>query len=206
MSSIPMLNAKFVSQGKFTTKVSLDSSRINTTVVHQVIKAILASRRQGNACTKTRGEVRGGGAKPFKQKGTGRARRGSSRSPLLVGGGTTFGPRPRDYTQKINKKMMDVAIVSVLADKFQSGKLTILETIESSGKTKDMFSLLNGKGLLPALLVLKDKNSQAIRATRNLRAAKASVVDGFSVYEAIKYENLLIEKTAMEQLISRVEE
>ena len=115
--------------------------------VHQVVKATLASRRQGNACTKNRAAVSGGGAKPFKQKGTGRARQGSSRSPLMVGGGTVFGPTPRDYTQKVNKKMMKKAIQSILADKLQAGKLTVVDSLESTGKTKEMFASLNERNL-----------------------------------------------------------
>ncbi|MCY4523251.1 MAG: 50S ribosomal protein L4 [Halobacteriovoraceae bacterium] len=204
-SSIPMLNEKFVSKDKLKTDISLDSNVINTAVVHQVIKAILAGRRQGNACVKTRAQVRGGGKKPFKQKGTGRARQGSTRSPLLVGGGVTFGPSPRDYTQKVNKKMMRNAIQSVLADKFQAGKLTVVEKIESSGKTKEMFTLLNGKGLLPALIVVSDKSSPALRAVRNLRQGKGMAVEGLSVYEMVKFENLVIEKKAMEEVLKRLE-
>ena len=204
-TSIPMLNEKFISKEKLSTTVSLDADMIHTPVVHQIVKAILASRRQGNASTKTRGQVRGGGKKPFKQKGTGRARQGSSRSPLLVGGGVSFGPSPRDYTQKVNKKMMKKAIQSVLADKYQAGKLTVVEKIESTGKTKDIFKLLNGKGLLPALVVVSDKNSLALQAVRNLRRGKGMMVEGLSVYEMVKYENLVIEKEAMEKVLARLE-
>ena len=204
-TSIPMLNEKFISKEKLSTTVSLDSDVIHIAVVHQVVKAILASRRQGNASTKTRSQVRGGGRKPFKQKGTGRARQGSTRSPLLVGGGVTFGPAPRDYTQKVNKKMMKKAIQSVLADKYQAGKLTVVEKIESSGKTKDMFKLLNGKGLLPALVVVSDKNSPVLRAVKNLRRGKGMAVDGLSVYEMVKYENLVIEKKAIEKILAKLE-
>ena len=204
-TSIPMLNEKFISKEKLSTTVSLDSDVIHIAVVHQVVKAILASRRQGNASTKTRSQVRGGGRKPFKQKGTGRARQGSTRSPLLVGGGVTFGPAPRDYTQKVNKKMMKKAIQSVLADKYQAGKLTVVEKIESSGKTKDMFKLLNGKGLLPALVVVSDKNSPVLRAVKNLRRGKGMAVDGLSVYEMVKYENLVIEKKAIENILAKLE-
>ncbi len=87
----------------------------------------------------------GGGAKPFKQKGTGRARQGSTRSPIMVGGGTAFGPQKRDFTQKVNKKMMLKAIQSVIADKFQAGKLTVVESIDSNGKTKEMFARLSSE-------------------------------------------------------------
>jgi large subunit ribosomal protein L4 len=102
MTDITVLNDKFEKSGALNTNVDLSADKINVPAVHQIVKATLAGRRQGNACTKNRAMVSGGGAKPFKQKGTGRARQGSIRSPLMVGGGTAFGPTPRDFTQKIN--------------------------------------------------------------------------------------------------------
>ena len=204
MADIAVLNAKFEKSGTLSTNVSLTPEDINVPVVHQVVKATLAGRRQGNASTKNRSKVRGGGAKPFKQKGTGRARQGSSRSPLLVGGGTTFGPTPRSYDQKVNKKVALKAIQAILADKLQAGKLTVVDKIESTGKTKEMHALLNGKGLLPALVVTESKDSPALRAAKNLQWGKGMAVEGFSVYEAVKFENLVIEKAALESLLNRL--
>jgi large subunit ribosomal protein L4 len=204
MTDITVLNGKFEEAGKLTTNVSLTAEDIKVPAVHQIVKAALASRRQGNAKVKGRTEVSGGGAKPFKQKGTGRARQGSIRSSLMVGGGTVHGPSPRDYTQKVNKKMAKVAIQSIIADKLQAGKLTVVDKIESTGKTKDMFALLNGKGLLPALVVTEDKNSPALRAVKNLQWGKGMAVEGFSVYEAVKFENLVIEKNALENLLNKL--
>ena len=204
MADITVLNSKFENAGSLSVNVALESDNINVPVVHSVVKATLAGRRQGNACTKTRGLVSGGGRKPFKQKGTGRARQGSTRAPIQVGGGTAFGPRTRSYDQKMNKKVVLKAIQSVLADKFQAGKLTVVETIESTGKTKDMHTLLNGKGLLPALIVTADNNSPALIAVNNLQYGKGLAVEGFSVYEAVKFENLVIEKAALEKLLERL--
>ena len=205
MTDIAVLNSKFEKAGNLSTEVSLEADKINQNVVHQVVKATLANRRQGTAATKNRSAVRGGGAKPFKQKGTGRARQGTSRSPLLVGGGTVFGPSPRDYSQKVNKKMMNNAVQSIIADKYQAGKLTVVESFESSGKTKEMFETLNSRNLLPALVITaEDANSPALRATKNIATAKASWVGGFSVYEAVKFENLVIEKQALETLLGRL--
>ena len=204
MAELTVLNKNFEEQEKLDLKLDLGSEMINVPVVHQVVKATLAGRRQGNAKTKERGEIRGGGAKPFKQKGTGRARQGSSRSPLLVGGGTTFGPKPRSYEQKLNKKVSSGAIHAVLADKHQAGKLTVLESIESSGKTKELYKQLSERELLPALIVTNDKDSLALRAVKNIRNGKGIAVQGFSVYEAVKYENLIIEKDALEKLIKRL--
>jgi large subunit ribosomal protein L4 len=204
MAEINVLNNKFEKSGSLSTEVNLDAEVISVPAVHQVVKAALASRRQGNAHTKTRGLVSGGGAKPFKQKGTGRARQGSIRSPLMVGGGTAFGPQKRDFTQKLNKKMTLRALQSVLADKLQGGKLIVVESIESNGKTKEMFATLSGKNLLPGLIVTASVDSKAIFAARNIRNAKAMAVEGFSVYEAVKFENLIIEKAALEQLLNRL--
>jgi large subunit ribosomal protein L4 len=204
MSEITVLNSKFEAAGKLKSDVVLTPEVISVPVVHQVVKALLASRRQGTHATKTKSMVSGGGKKPFKQKGTGNARQGSNRSITMVGGGTAHGPQPRSYEQKVNKKMMTRAIQSVLADKLQAGKLTVVDSIKSNGKTKEMFALLNGKGLLPGLLVTKDKDSKALLAVKNLQHGKGLPVEGFSVYEALKFENLIIEKDALEALLKKL--
>jgi large subunit ribosomal protein L4 len=204
MTEIAVLNNKFEKSGTFKSDLNLAADSINEAVVHQVVKATLAGRRQGTAATKTKALVSGGGKKPFKQKGTGNARQGSTRSPLMPGGGTVFGPTPRDYTQKVNKKVMLNAISSVIADKLQAGKLHVVEKLESTGKTKDMFKALSSRSLLPALIITAENNDQVNRSVRNLERAKVAPVDGFSVYEAIKFENLIIEKSALEKLLSRL--
>ena len=204
MTDIAVLNSQFEKSGQVQASVGLGAEDINQAVVHQVVKATLAGKRQGTHSTKTRAQVRGGGAKPFKQKGTGRARQGSIRSAIQVGGGVAFGPKPRSYRQKVNKKMANNAIQSVLADKYQAGKLTVVEALQSSGKTKEMHQTLSERGLLPALLVTANRDHLALRAVRNLQYAKGIPVEGFSVYEVIKYENLIIEKAALEKLLERL--
>jgi large subunit ribosomal protein L4 len=204
MAEITVLNSKFEKAGSLNTDVNLEADVVSVSAVHQIVKSTLAGRRQGNACTKNRSQVSGGGAKPFKQKGTGRARQGSTRSPLMVGGGTAFGPTTRDFTQKVNKKMMLRSVQSVLADKLQAGKLTVVESLESNGKTKEMFKELSERNLLPGLVITEKNDSKALKAVRNIRNAKASAVEGFSVYEAVKFENLIIEKAALEKLLSRL--
>ena len=203
-TELAVLNKKFEKSGSLKANVDFSAETINGTVVHQVVKATLAGRRQGTAATKTKAMVSGGGKKPFKQKGTGNARQGSTRSPLMPGGGTVFGPQPRSYEQKVNKKTMLVAISSVLADKFQAGKLHIVEKFETTGKTKEMFKALDSRKLLPALVITAENNEMVSRAVGNLERAKYAPVDGFSVYEAVKFENLVIEKAAFEKLISRL--
>ncbi len=204
MTDIAVLNDKFEKAGTLTTSVGLSADDIKVSVVHQIVKANLAGKRQGTSCTKTRAMVSGGGAKPFKQKGTGRARQGSTRSAIQVGGGVAFGPKPRSYEQKVNKKMGKRAIQSVLADKLQAGKLTVVDSLKSSGKTNELFKLLSGKGLLPGLVVTADKDNLALRAAKNLQWGKGLPVEGFSVYEALKFENLIIEKSALEQLLGKL--
>lgn len=204
MTDITVLNSKFEKSGSLKANVDFSTEAINEAVVHQVVKATLAGRRQGTAATKTKALVSGGGKKPFKQKGTGNARQGSTRSPLMPGGGTVFGPQPRSYEQKVNKKVTLIAISSVLADKFQAGKLHVVEKLEATGKTKDMFKALSSRNLLPALVVTAEENEKVSRAVTNLEKAKYAPVDGFSVYEAIKFENLVIEKAALEKLLSRL--
>ncbi|MGB0452316.1 MAG: 50S ribosomal protein L4 [Bacteriovoracaceae bacterium] len=204
MADLNVLNKQFNASGTLSTDVDLSAEAINVPVVHQVVKSLLADRRQGNASTKTRSQVSGGGIKPFKQKGTGRARQGSIRAAHMVGGGRAHGPNPRDFSQKVNKKMMTVAIRSMIADKLQAGKLTVLEEIASNGKTKEIFAELNSRNLLPALVITDSVDSPALKAVRNIRNAKAAPVEGFSVYECVKYENLVIEKAALEKLLARV--
>ena len=157
MSSIKILDKTFGKEvGE--TELGLDKETYSVSAVHQVVKATLAGRRQGNHSTKTRGLVSGGGAKPFKQKGTGRARQGSTRSPLMPGGGTAFGPQPRSYVQKVNKKMMLSAISTVLLDKYNNGKLILVDEFDKFSKTKDLNTLLESKNLNNSYL-LADEGS-----------------------------------------------
>jgi len=204
MSEITILNNKFESIAKENISTDLSSDVIKVPAVHQVVKATLANRRQGTHSVKTRSTISGGGSKPFKQKGTGRARQGSSRSPVMVGGAVAFGPSPRDYSQKVNKKLMVTAIRSILADKYNAGKLFIVDKLDSTGKTKELASVLAEKNILSSLVVTNDKDSLALRAVKNIRTASGMAGEGFSVYEALKYENLVIEKDAFDHLINRV--
>ena len=204
MTDIIILNSNFEDSGKLSTEVALSAENIKEATVHQVVKATLAGRRQGTHSTKTRAFVRGGGAKPFKQKGTGRARQGTSRSGLMVGGARVFGPLPRNYDQKVNKKVSKVALQSVIADKLQAGKLTVVDSFESNGKTKEVYKKLNDKGLLPALVVAASKYNPVLRAAKNLKHGHSLPVEHFSIYEAVRFENLIIEKEALQALLKRL--
>jgi large subunit ribosomal protein L4 len=200
---LELLNSSFEKSKSLNVSISLEKEDINKSVVHQVVKSFLANRRQGTACTKNKASVQGGGKKPFKQKGTGRARQGSTRSPLMPGGGTVFGPQPRSFEQKINKKHKLIAVKSILADKFQAGKLFIIEDFNSNGKTKDFFNLLKVRSILSSLVVVENEANPVLRAVRNIPSANGLSLSALNVYSAVKYENLLIEKKAFEKLLER---
>jgi large subunit ribosomal protein L4 len=142
----------------------------NIHVLHQVVTAQLAARRSGSASTKTRAEVRGGGAKPYAQKGTGRARAGSTRSPQFRGGGVVHGPRPRSYAQKVNKKMIQLALNSALSDRAQSERLVVVDAWKfATPKTKDALQVIEALELVGKLLIVVDEQDQiAARSFRNL--------------------------------------
>ncbi|MBF0359666.1 MAG: 50S ribosomal protein L4 [Oligoflexia bacterium] len=204
MTELILHNSKFEVVGNFKVEYNMAAEKINIPVVHQVVKSLLAGRRQGNAVNKSKSFVRGGGSKPFKQKGTGRSRQGSSRSPLHPGGGSCFGPVKRSYEQKVNKKVMLRAISSVLIDKYHGNKLLVVDNFDFNGKTKELGKILEEKKLKSCLFVTKETTSNVLNAARNLATSKGIPASGFSVYEAVKYENLLIEKDALNVLLARV--
>jgi len=184
-------------------KVKLATETVKTGVVLQTIKSILAGRRQGNASTKTKAFVSGGGKKPFKQKGTGRARQGSTRSPLMPGGGTAHGPQTRSFEQKINKKSMKLAISSILLNKSNEGALFLVDKFETDGKTKNLFSLLEKANLSESLIVCSSPLDLVIRAARNLPKSKAVFVGGLSPYDLLKYSNVIFDDVSIKILESK---
>src|SRR5690554_642970 len=165
----------------------------NEAVVHQVVKAQLANKRQGTQSAKTRSEVRGGGRKPWRQKGTGRARHGSIRSPLWIKGGVVFAPKPRDYRQAIPKKVKRLAMKSVLSSKVQEQEMIVLDQlVMDAPKTREMISILNnvnagGK----ALIVLDSKNEAVEKSARNIPNVKSALVNTLNVYDMLKYDKLI---------------
>ncbi len=177
---------------------------ISVPAVHQVVKALLSSRRQGNACTKNKALVSGGGKKPFKQKGTGRARQGSTRSPLMPGGGTAHGPVTRSFEQKINKKLYLKALKSVLADKYLSNALIVTSKFDFNGKTKEIDAFMKGKKFKSALMACSSQDSLVVRACKNLANAKAVPVGGLSVYDMVKFEQLIIDEESLNALMKRI--
>jgi len=167
---------------------------INTAVLHQVVTAQLVNRRQGTASTKTRAEVSGGGKKPYRQKGTGRARQGSTRAPHWRGGGTAFGPRPHAYERAIPRKMKRIAIRSALSDKAANGRILLMEQIEiEAPRTKDMEALLSNLPVTrTVLLLLPKRDENVILSARNIPAIRLGHVDSTNVVELLKYDHLLM--------------
>ncbi len=166
----------------------------NETIVHSVLVNYLANQRQGTQSTKTRAEVRGGGKKPWRQKGTGRARQGSIRAPQWVKGGIALGPKPRSYKYTVNKKERRLAIKSLLSSKVLEKELTIIDKLELSEiKTKTMVKALadlkiEGK----TLIVLAEKNENVLMSSRNIKGVKTILLNNINVYDLLKYNNLVL--------------
>lgn len=175
-------------------------------LVHQVIEVQRANSRLKLAHTKTKGEVRGGGKKPWRQKGTGRARHGSIRSPLWIGGGITFGPRTeREFSKKINKKMRRKALFMTLSDKVKENNFVVVDKLELPEiKTKNFFTILKKlpmKGISSTLVVLTAKNENINKSARNIKKIKTILADSLNVYDVLKYNFLLIDKEGVKKII-----
>ena len=174
-------------------------------LLHQTVLMQLANRRAGTAATKSRGFVRGGGKKPWRQKGTGRARAGSIRSPIWVGGGTIFGPQPRDYSYRMPRSARRTALLSALSLKHQEGKLIVVDKLEpEQPKTKIMAKALADLNVQSALIVIPESNETVERSARNLPRVKVLRVDGLNVYDLLRYEHLILTEAALKALEGRV--
>lgn len=174
---------------------------VRSYLIHDMVRYQLAARRQGTSASKTRSEVAGGGKKPYKQKGTGNARQGCIRAPHYVGGGAAFGPNPRDYNFKLNRKVKKAALKSALSVRFQDSKLTVLNAIDF-GKisTKSFAEFLGRFDLQKVLVVIEGENPQVELSARNLPFVKVLKAEGVNVYDVMKYPNLVMTEGAVSQL------
>lgn len=182
---------------------SVFNENINENAVHQVVTAQLARIRRGNASTKTRSEVRGGGRKPWRQKGTGRARHGTIRSPLWVGGGITFGPKPRSYDKKTPKKLKKLAMRSILTDKVKSESLVILDDLKlEQPKTKQMVEILQNLDLedKKVLIIIPDKDANIYLSARNIPGVKTLVVEALNAYDLLDNDFIIIDSKAVKKV------
>jgi large subunit ribosomal protein L4 len=174
---------------------------VNTAVMHEVVVAHLANCRQGTQSAKTRSEVSGGGKKPWRQKGTGRARQGSTRAPQWRHGGVVFAPKPRDYTIRVNKKVKRLAMKSALSSKVEGNELIVFDALNiEAPKTKEMVKVLKAVDVNKALIVLADKDDAVERASANIEGVKTTLVGTLSVYEILKYEKLILTKASVEKI------
>ncbi|TAK10393.1 50S ribosomal protein L4 [bacterium] len=174
-------------------------------LLHQVVAMQRSNRRAGTASTKTKGFVRGGGKKPWRQKGTGRARAGSIRSPLWVGGGTIFGPQARDYSYRLPKKARREALLSALSLKNQGGKIIVLDKLElAEAKTKLMRKVLEDLQVKSALIVIPESDEKVERSARNLPAVKVLRAEGLNVYDLLRYEHLILTEGSLRFLEERL--
>ena len=174
---------------------------VNDIVVHTALVNYLANQRQGTQSTKTRAEVRGGGRKPWRQKGTGRARQGSIRAPQWMKGGIALGPKPRSYKYAIPKKMRKLALKSVLTSKVEEKELIVVDKLELKEiKTKEMVKVLNNLNTKKALIVLSEKNLNVQASARNIENVKTTLVNTINVFDLLKYDNLVITEDAIKKL------
>lgn len=178
------------------------NAEISVPAMHQVVVAHLAAKRQGTQSALTRSEVSGGGRKPWRQKGTGRARQGSTRSPQWRHGGVVFAPKPRDYTMKVNKKVRRLAMKSALTSKVAESKLIVLDKLElDEAKTKKMLAVLKNLGAeKKALVVLPEKDEAVERASGNLQQVTTTLVNTLNVYDILNHDAFIVTKSAIEKI------
>jgi large subunit ribosomal protein L4 len=200
--NISTFSAKGERSGELTLPQSIFGETPNQAVMHQAYLRQLANARQGTADTKRRGEVAGGGAKPYRQKGTGRARHGSIREPSWVGGGVVFGPHPRSFAQRMPRKMRRLALRSALSVKANEGKVTVVDAFElAEPKTRLMVELLRGLGVEDsALVLLPAPNDLISRSLNNLPWAKVILARNLNLYDIFTHDQLVIERSALESL------
>lgn len=202
MAKIQMINIEGNPVSEIEVNDNIFNCDVNEHVVYLVVKNILANRRQGTHSAKTRSEVRGGGRKPWRQKGTGRARQGPIRSPQFRGGGVVFAKKPRDYSYTTPKKVRRLALKSVLTSKLQDSEIIVLDKLELNEiKTKTVVNILKDiKADKKALIVINDKNENIIRSARNIEGVKTEFVKNINVYDLLKYNSLVITKDALDTL------
>jgi len=203
MPTVTLYNTSGEQVGDLTLKDEIFGVEVNESVLNDVVVMQLANRRQGTHNTKTRSEVRGGGRKPWRQKGTGRARHGTIRSPIWRGGGIVFGPHPRDYSYSMPKKMKRLALKSALSSKVNTGDIVVLDELKLERiKTGDMVRILNNLKVDDALLVTSENDATVEKSARNLPNIKSLSASGINVYDILAYDKLVITRDA----VTKVEE
>ena len=202
MPQIDVLNKENIAVSKIDLPDDIFGVEVKNGILHDVVRNYLANKRQGNACTKTKGEISGGGKKPYKQKGTGRARAGSSRSPVWRGGGTVFGPKPRDYSYKLPKKVKWGALSAALSAKVVDGEVLVVDSLPiAAPKTKELASILKAMGIEKSVLIVIPEKDSALELSAgnipNVHVARASELN---VYSILNHDKVMILKGAVERI------
>ncbi|MBR4111304.1 MAG: 50S ribosomal protein L4 [Clostridia bacterium] len=201
MPKVDLLNMEGKKVGDIELAESVFAVEVNEDVMHEVVVNYLANQRQGTQSTKTRSEVRGGGRKPWKQKGTGRARQGSIRAPQWIKGGIALGPKPRSYKYTLNKKVRRLALKSALSSKVLENQIIVLDELKLEAiKTKAMAKVLENLKAEKALIVILDKDVNVQASARNIPNVKTASVNTINTYDLLKYETLIVTKEAVEKI------
>lgn len=202
MSEVNMMTIEGKDAGKLKLSDAVFGITPNENAVREVIKNFLANNRQGTQSAKTRGDVRGGGRKPFRQKGTGRARQGSTTDPTKVGGGVAFAPKPRSYSYTLPKKVKKLAMISALSSKAQNKELIVLDKLEIADyRTKDVVEMLkNVKAAKKVLIVTADKDEKVVKSAANIPNVETTNVSRMNVYEIVNHTNFIATKAAIEKI------
>ena len=202
MPNVKLFNMNAQEVGTLELSDALFGAEYNEAVIHQAVVARLANERQGTKSTLTRSEVRGGGAKPWRQKGTGRARQGSTRSPQWTHGGIALGPKPRSYTKKLNKKVKQIAMFSALSAKVANNEMVVVDAIVAeSYKTKVMASMLSAIGCgKKALVVLDAKNDMVVKSLANIPGVKVAYTNTLNVYDILNCNTIVFAQAAVQKL------
>ena len=202
MATVTMLNMAGQEAGTIELNDAVFGIEPNQNAVHAVVKNILANRRQGTQSAKTRAEVRGGGRKPFRQKGTGRHRQGSSTDPSQIGGGVVFAPKPRSYRYPVNKKVRRLAMLSALSSKVQEGEIIVMDEISfAEPKTKEMVKMLEAvKADKKALIVTAAKDENVVKSAANIKGIRTALVGTMNVYDILNHNSFIVTKEAIEKI------
>lgn len=202
MAKVTMLNMAGAEVGSIDLNDAIFGIEPNQNAVHAVVKNYLANQRQGTQSAKNRGEVRGGGRKPFRQKGTGRHRQGSTTDPSQIGGGVVFAPKPRDYRYTVPKKLRRLAMKSALSSKVAEKEIIVLDTLNfEAPKTKEMIKVLgNVNAAKKALIVMAEKDENVIRSAANIPGVRTALVGTMNVYEIINYTSFIVTKEAINKI------
>ena len=202
MSTVAVYNMEGAKVGSMEVNDSIFAAEVNKAVLHEVVVNYLANQRQGTQSTKTRTEVSGGGIKPWRQKGTGRARQGSIRAPQWTGGGVALGPKPRDYRYSVNKKIKKIALRSALSAKYEAYEIYVIEDLKMDEiKTAKIAIMLKGLEInSKALIVTADYDNTIYKSARNIKNVKPTYVGVLNTYDVLKYDKFVIAKEAIEKI------